>query len=105
MVYPLNLPEENKIYNAGLLIYRQKIIVELKQIVQKEAVGNKPNAKKLKEYFAALNYSYTLFILSKESQTLDFWKDKLNFTKIKDCYLKKDINLETLLTTMQNANN
>lgn len=105
MVYPLTLPENNKLYNAALLIYRQKIISELKKIVQDEVVGNTPNPSKLKKYFAAINYSYMLFTLSKESNDLDFWKERLNYEKIKGCFLDKNIDIDLLIQTISDASN
>ncbi len=105
MIFGDMLPEQNSVYNALFLVYRQKILDEHKKIIKKEAVGNKGDFTKIEEYYGAINYVFMLHLLSKESNNIDFWKEKMNYESIRDCYLIKNINLDSLIQIAEDASN
>jgi hypothetical protein len=98
LILPPSLTEDNKNYNILFSNLQPKIMKEIKQIINDENVGNKTNATKLEQYYAAINYVFTLYTIAQYSQDIDFWKEKMEYETIKNCYMLKGINLDNLLT-------
>lgn len=98
LILATNLTIENTNYNILFTSLQTKIIKEIKQIANDEGTGNKTSATKLEQYYAAINYVFTLYTVAQYSQDIDFWKEKMEYETIKNCYMLKGINLDNLLT-------
>lgn len=101
VILPTAFTINNIDYNTLFASLEPQIMVEIKKIAKAEAVGNKPNMQKVQEYLAAINYVYSLHTISLYSQDLNYWKDKMDYESIKNCFNLKSINLDTLLALIE----
>lgn len=97
VVLPTLLPEDNTKYNILFKFLQPKINVQIQELIRNTAVGNNTNPKKLEQLYAALIYVFVLNMLETDNALDGFWRIKMEYDKIKNCFNQQGINLDELI--------
>lgn len=100
MILQQDMTDLNKKYNTLFSYLQGKMDKEMMKVINAERVGNEYPTKGWEVQFNALLYVYTLNYLASNSQTIEYWKEKLKFDQINICYKRTGLDLNTLLTTL-----
>lgn len=103
MTIPIFSSDVNKAYKAAFEVVRPKVIALHTKQFQREGFGdeNKTILKEVAVNHLATIYSYLLWWLTNKSNitgsTMDYWKEKTDYTALKTCFKNYHINLDLLI--------
>lgn len=104
---PLQIPQDNLDYAKIFKVYQDRIMELHSAEFKQEALAGKSNSlHEIAIYHSACFYCYLLHLLSNNplapTQDLDYWKLETGFIALQSCYLDHGIDLDTILTSLNN---